>query len=189
MRWLRAFVGAAAVVIWSAGAAAQSNSLYKKGKTAGPGENTIHTTSLVRVTTSSDRVFKKHDLITIIVREQTKSKTVADAETDKSTSLKATLNAWPQFGKFWSQALRALAQRRDSSGIRVTSESEGGRWRLHLRAEDDSGAAVSDADWDAQVFDSQGQAEDVEIEPVGLGRYRAEVALAPNGFLAMYREH
>jgi len=85
------------VLVWAGTAAGQCNSLFKEGKVAGPGEVTARTTALARVTTSSDRDFKKHDLITIIIQEQTKSKTVADSETDKSTSLKAVVSSWPKF--------------------------------------------------------------------------------------------
>ena len=75
----------------------QCNSLFRKGKPAAPGEATIRTSALTRVTTSSDRDFRKHDLITIIIQERTESKTVADSETDKKTSLRAVVDSWPKF--------------------------------------------------------------------------------------------
>jgi len=80
-------------------AAAQCNSLFKNGKTAERGEASVRTTSLTRVTTNSDRDFKKHDLITIVVEEKTKSKTVADSETEKGTEVTATISHWPKLLK------------------------------------------------------------------------------------------
>jgi flagellar L-ring protein precursor FlgH len=97
MKWPVAAAAWGCLLAGAASADGQSNSLFKSGKVAASGEATIRTVSLSRVTTSSDRDFKKHDLITIVIREQTKSKTVADSETDKKTSLQAIVSAWPKF--------------------------------------------------------------------------------------------
>lgn len=93
-RWMTAAVTAA---LMAAEAFGQTTSLFKDGRAARPGEATVRTASLARVTTSADRDFKKHDLITIIIEEQTKTKTVADSETDKKMSVRATVNSWPKF--------------------------------------------------------------------------------------------
>jgi flagellar L-ring protein precursor FlgH len=89
-------VWAALLAIGGGRAWAQSNSLFKDGRVAKPGQDGVRATSLVRVTTRADRVFKPHDLITIVIREKTSTKTTADAQTDKSTSLRAVVDAWPR---------------------------------------------------------------------------------------------
>jgi len=99
MRWLKASAAWVVAMGCAASAAGQSSSLFKQGKVAPRGADTVRTVALARVTTSTDREFKKHDIISIVIREQTKSKTVADSETDKSTSLKAVVDSWPKFGK------------------------------------------------------------------------------------------
>ena len=99
MRWLKGSAAWLVALGCAASAFGQCSSLYKHGKVAARGMDTVRTVALARVTASTDREFKKHDLITIVIREQTKTKTVADSETDKSTSLKAVVESWPKFGK------------------------------------------------------------------------------------------
>ena len=152
MTWhgMLAFVAVAAA---AAGVAnAQSNSLFKDGKVARPGEDSVRATSLVRVTTRADRIFKKHDLVTIVIREQTKSKTTSDATTDKSATLKATVDALPRFGKLGTPAA--------ITGIAPTSPEV---LKVGAQRSFEGGGSKERAD----VFTESVAAEIVDVKPNG----------------------
>ncbi|MBN2582951.1 MAG: flagellar basal body L-ring protein FlgH [Planctomycetes bacterium] len=87
-------------------------SLLKDGKTAPTtvvnekGEEisvrsapTVSGVSLIAVAKPETRKFNVHDIITIIVREESSSKTSADSAADKKASIKTELKEWIQFKK------------------------------------------------------------------------------------------
>ena len=98
------------VVLLLAGTALAGGSLFKDGKTApevlvnekgeevtSRGTPTVSSTSLIAVKKPKTRKFEVHDIITIIVREESNSKSEADASTAKEASLNAELKEWIQF--------------------------------------------------------------------------------------------
>jgi flagellar L-ring protein precursor FlgH len=94
----------------TAAVAGDASSLLKSGKTATPpvvndkgeevvasSEPTVANTSLIAVEKPKIRQFKLHDIVTIVVREESTSKSNADAKTDKSLKLNADLKNWLKF--------------------------------------------------------------------------------------------
>jgi len=96
------------VALAAAGAVAgEKSSLLKSGQTVPPplvnakGEEvlvgtmpTLATTSLIAVEEPEPREFEIHDIITILVREESSSKTEADASSEKEFKLSADLKEW-----------------------------------------------------------------------------------------------
>jgi flagellar L-ring protein precursor FlgH len=60
-------------------------------------EATVANTSLVAVRKPEPRKFKLHDLVTVIVREESTSKSEASTEMDKETKLNAEIAEWIKF--------------------------------------------------------------------------------------------
>jgi len=98
------------VAVWALPAAGQSSSLLKSGKTAPPPvvnaqgeeivtseEATVANTSLVAVRKPPPRKFAVHDIVTIVVREESTSKSEADGSAEKSFELSADLKEWLKF--------------------------------------------------------------------------------------------
>lgn len=97
---------AMATAVWAGG----GSSLLKSGRTAPPplvneqgeeiiasGEATIANTSLIAVRKPEPRKFALHDIVTIIVREESTSKSEADASAKKEFKLGADLKEWMKF--------------------------------------------------------------------------------------------
>ena len=108
MRYLLSLI--LVVMVAVPAAAGEKSSLFKTGKTAPApvvnerGEevqtteaNTVANTSLIAVKKAEPRKFKVHDIITVVVREESTSKTTADASQDKSVKLSADLKEWIKF--------------------------------------------------------------------------------------------
>ncbi len=93
--------------------------------------------------------------------------------------------AWPQFGKFWSQALRALVRKSDARGMNVQPRVEEGQWKVRIARQDDVGNPVSDIVWDAAMLDEDGQTQPVNVREIGLGQYEASIPLAGHSRLAL----
>jgi len=85
--------------------------------------------------------------------------------------------AWPQFGKFWSQSLRAIVRQRDVQGLRVETSPERQTLRLDIHATSQDGKPVSDLRLDTQVLDDTGKTRASEVMQVGLGRYVTHIPL------------
>jgi flagellar L-ring protein precursor FlgH len=96
-------VAATAAVAWGG----EKSSLLKSGKTTPPpvvnekGEEiyataqpTVATVSIIAVEKPKPRDFQLHDVITIIVREESSSKSEADASTEKDFKVSADLKEW-----------------------------------------------------------------------------------------------
>ena len=85
--------------------------------------------------------------------------------------------AWSECGKFWSQAIRGIIRKTDSAGMQVTQSQEKDRWRLDIVRTAADGSPVSGIAWDASALNEIGKKTSIDIEEVGLGRYRAELPL------------
>ncbi len=85
--------------------------------------------------------------------------------------------AWPDFGKFWAQALRSVVRKPSDRGLHTETRTEDGKWVVEITRKNDAGEPVNGIDWDAKVLDGSGTTDTVEVQEVGLGRYRAEVDL------------
>jgi len=86
--------------------------------------------------------------------------------------------AWDDCGKFWAQALRAIMRKRSAEGLQVTMRQESGGWQLDIRRSKTDATPVSGIAWDAVLLDDHGSEQPIAIEEIGLGRYRATLALS-----------
>jgi len=115
-------VTAVVMLMFLAGTALAGGSLLKDGKRAPEvvinekGEEvtsrvtpTVSSTSLIAVKKPKTKKFEVHDIITIIVREESRSRNEADAEVDKEASLKIELAEWIRFKKSRGGMMRKLA--------------------------------------------------------------------------------
>jgi len=85
--------------------------------------------------------------------------------------------AWDQCGQFWAQALRGVVRKMDAEGLQVNQQQNADAWDLEIERTADNGAPVSGIHWDASALDEHAALHEVAVEEVGLGRYRAHVAL------------
>lgn len=82
-------------------AAAQSRSLMAQRlvETTAPQPDrephALRDASLFAVPDAKPRVFRKHDLVQIVVREQTRTESSQELETEKQYDLDGSINAWP----------------------------------------------------------------------------------------------
>jgi len=84
---------------------------------------------------------------------------------------------WNQFGRFWSQALRSIVRRESTEGLHVEQTQDSSVWTIHITRQDESGRPVSGIEFDAQVVDDTETGNKVDVEEIGLGRYRAKVPI------------
>jgi len=84
---------------------------------------------------------------------------------------------WNQFGRFWSQALRSILRRESTEGLYVEQSQDSSTWTVHITRQDESGRPVSGIDFDAQTVDDTGTLTKLDVEEIGLGRYRAKIAV------------
>lgn len=122
--------------------AGAKSSLLKSGKTAPPpvindrGEEIISTevatvanTSLVAVKKPEPRKFSLHDHITIIVREESSSKTKADSEQSKELTVTAKIKEWMKFrrkgGNVSIMPDEGIAATTPGVNVKMKRESEG----------------------------------------------------------------
>ncbi|MEM8737109.1 MAG: VWA domain-containing protein [Planctomycetota bacterium] len=89
--------------------------------------------------------------------------------------------AWSGFGKFWSQAMRALVRRPNTDMLEVQTSATDRSLRIEVVEPGVAGEATASGagvtPWRAEVLDGAGRAEAIEVRPVGVGRYVAEVGL------------
>ncbi len=85
--------------------------------------------------------------------------------------------SWDNFGPFWAQVIRGALKKDDAVGLATQTRVEGGEWKIDIRRFDEAGAPVSGIDWQAQVFDVNGNSSAVNVREVGLGRYQASIPL------------
>ncbi len=110
-RWkLVAIPAAAVVVLLTLAALVQAESLFRSGRTAPEpvvnerGEEvtvrtapTLRTVSMISVEEPQPRQFNVHDQITVIVREESSSRSENESEIAKDAALKANLREWILF--------------------------------------------------------------------------------------------
>lgn len=93
--------------------------------------------------------------------------------------------AWDQCGQFWAQALRGVLRKVDAEGLQVNQQQNADSWDLEIERTADNGAPVSGIHWDASALDEHAALHEVAVEEVGLGRYRAHVALEDHESLTL----
>lgn len=92
--------------------------------------------------------------------------------------------AWAGFGRFWAQALRALARRPDSTLIRALQSTEGNDWLIDLsRPIEEAQSGV--AQWEAELIDDAGRRQSVDVESLGVGRDRVRAPLGTSTDLTL----
>ena len=85
--------------------------------------------------------------------------------------------AWDDCGKFWAQALRGIIRKTDSAGMQITQSKDADSWQLDILRTASDGSPVTGIQWDLSALDPIGKMTTVEVDEVGLGRYRAELPL------------
>jgi len=77
----------------------------------------------------------------------------------------------------WSQALRSIVRRESTEGLYVEQTQDRDTWTIHVTRQDESGRPVSGIEFDAQTVDDTETVDKVEVEEIGLGRYRMKVPI------------
>ncbi len=93
--------------------------------------------------------------------------------------------AWPDNGRFWAQALRALVRRPNAGDLTVETRADANTLRVTLSEPVAGRAAGAPTAWQAEALDEAGRREAVPVRPVGVGRYAAEVSLAKSDRLTL----
>ena len=90
--------------------------------------------------------------------------------------------AWPGFGKFWSQALRALVRRPNQGELSIQTTASPTHLHIELTeptaANGNADQAAAPSPWRAESLDDTGHATPLPVRAVGVGRYEANVPLA-----------
>lgn len=86
--------------------------------------------------------------------------------------------AWESCGKFWAQAFRGVLRRQEADGLIVDERIDDEEWTLLLTRTDPNGQPLNSIEWDAQATTGNNQQQPVEVEEIGLGKYRATIPLA-----------
>ncbi len=86
--------------------------------------------------------------------------------------------AWNECGPFWSQAIRGLINQSDTEGLiaRIEQTSDD-LLELEIDRTDPNQMPVNGISWDATALDDRGNLTSFEVEPVGLGKYRASIPI------------
>ena len=84
--------------------------------------------------------------------------------------------AWPGFGRFWAQALRALVRRPNTGDLTVETDTDADTLTVTLTDSAEAAAAAPTL-WRAEASDDAGRREAVPVRPVGVGRSVARVPL------------
>ena len=95
---LTAFTGGVTAQTQPADDAPTSSLIVQAEQLAVPEDTEPHalrSVSLFAVSTPEDRIFQRHDLIQIIVRETSRARSKHELETDKETKLNGRISAWP----------------------------------------------------------------------------------------------
>lgn len=85
--------------------------------------------------------------------------------------------AWDGCGKFWAQVLRGVLRRRDADGVDLRPSVRRGVWNVDIDRFGPSGKPLSGVAWQAIVTDQDDQPQAVDVEEVGLGRYRVAIPI------------
>ncbi|MCB1231862.1 MAG: VWA domain-containing protein [Verrucomicrobiae bacterium] len=93
--------------------------------------------------------------------------------------------AWGDCGKFWAQVFRGVVRKSDAEGLIANTAPDKDRWRIDIAREDPNRMPVAGVNWEATLLDENGMTIPVEVEEVGLGRYRADVPVADRGNVSL----
>ncbi len=85
---------------------------------------------------------------------------------------------WPQFGKFWAQALRSCLRKTNDDGIIVTRREEPEATRYLVESRDRAGRPINGVAWNTVLLDENGARQTVPTAQTGMGRYEA---IVPHG--------
>lgn len=85
--------------------------------------------------------------------------------------------AWDDCGRFWAQALRSVLRRQETRGLMVEQDVSGDRWTVDIRRTEENGQPVTGVRWEASLADEYNSQTPLEVEEVGLGRYRVTAPL------------
>lgn len=85
--------------------------------------------------------------------------------------------AWDGCGKFWAQAFRSIVKNSDTEGLTAVTRKSNDQWIVDIRRNDPDRMPVSRIEWDGALLEANGKSRPVEIEEIGLGRYRAKIPL------------
>jgi uncharacterized membrane protein len=89
--------------------------------------------------------------------------------------------AWPGYGKFWTQLVRALMRKSDQASFQVTTAETGDRLELTIDAIKPDGAFRNQMPVSVNMLGPDGATRTLTAEQAGPGQYRAAFALAPEG--------
>ncbi len=95
---------------------------------------------------------------------------------------------WNQFGRFWSQVLRGILRRESTDGLYLRQSQDDDRWTIDITRLDPSGDPVTGVAFRAQTVDEREMINDIAVEEVGLGRYRAVVPVGDSKRLSLRLE-
>ena len=100
---------------------------------------------------------------------------------DASNRWSAAWLDWPQFPRFWSQAIRWCLRREPDSSLRPSVEIAGNSARLVVDALDASERAINGLELRAAVSRPDGSEAETLLEQTGPGRYEAAVLTPATG--------
>lgn len=80
---------------------------------------------------------------------------------------------WERYGKLWAQILRWTLRERSKSGLKVSTQAEGGAGALRIDAIDDQGRFVNFLDIIGNVVSPSFKTDKLQIEQTSPGRYEA----------------
>lgn len=95
---------------------------------------------------------------------------------------------WNQFGRFWSQALRGILRREATDGLLLRQSQDDARWTIDITRLDPSGNPVTSVAFRARTVDERETVDDIAVEEIGLGRYRAVVPIGDSKRLTLRLE-
>lgn len=85
--------------------------------------------------------------------------------------------SWASGPAFWSQILRGIVRKEQSTGLATTTSVHRDQWQIDISRRDELDRPVNMVNWDAKAIDSSGNPVPVAIRQTGVGRYAASVNL------------
>lgn len=100
---------------------------------------------------------------------------------DATTRWGASWVGWDSYKQFWEQHVRWAMRPGGSATIRVNTENRGDETLLVIEAIDSEGERLNFAQFNSRVARPDGTGQDIEVLPVGPGRYEAVIDTADPG--------
>ncbi len=104
---------------------------------------------------------------------------------DLTTRWGAEWVAWPDFGRFWAQALRALVRRADADQLRMMERVDRDVWVIEAWEPRGAASAGRPASFTAEVSDDAGRSDNAEVRLSGIGRHIVRVPLESSDRLTL----